>query len=78
MLYGTSLKSLIFSNSLVIRAKTNDGRSFVLPVDYIGIGKIMPGLDEIIVRLTPDLAGAGELTLTIDGSTDNLVSLSVQ
>jgi uncharacterized protein (TIGR03437 family) len=77
-LYGTSLKSLIFSNSLVIRAKTNDGRSFVLPVDYIGIGKIMPGLDEIIVRLTPDLAGAGELTLTIDGSTDNLVSLSVQ
>ena len=78
MLYATSLKSLLFSNSLVIRAKTNDGHSFILPVDYAGAGKIMPGLDQVIVRLTPDLAGAGQVILMIDGATDNLVSLPVQ
>jgi uncharacterized repeat protein (TIGR01451 family) len=78
VLYATGLRPLIISNSLVIRAKTSDGRSFVLPVDYAGAGKILPGLDQIIVRITPELAGAGQVMLTIDGSTESQIALPVQ
>jgi uncharacterized protein (TIGR03437 family) len=50
VLYATSLRSLVITNSLVVRARTGDGRVFILPLDYAGAGKIMPGLDQIIVR----------------------------
>jgi uncharacterized repeat protein (TIGR01451 family) len=78
VLYATGLRALVVSNSLVIRARLSDGRTFVLPVDYVGIGKILPGLDQLIVRLTPELAGAGQVTLSIDGFMDSQVSLLVQ
>jgi uncharacterized repeat protein (TIGR01451 family) len=78
VLYATGLRSLVISNSLVVRARLSDGRTFVLPVDYVGVGKILPGLDQIIVRLTPELAGAGQVTLSIDGFADSQVSLPVQ
>jgi uncharacterized repeat protein (TIGR01451 family) len=78
VLYGASLRTLLFTNNLVIRARLSDGRSFVLPIDYAGVGKIMPGLDQIIIRLTPELAGAGQVTLSIDGETGSQVSLPVQ
>jgi uncharacterized repeat protein (TIGR01451 family) len=78
VLYATGLRPLIISNNLVIRAKTSDGRAFVLPVDYAGAGKILPGLDQFIIRLTPDLAGAGQVILTIDGFPESQVSLPVQ
>jgi uncharacterized protein (TIGR03437 family) len=78
MIYATGLRALIISNSLVVRAKTVDGRIFVLPVDYAGAGKILPGLDQIIVRLMPELAGAGQVSLTIDGTTDSSAILFVR
>jgi uncharacterized repeat protein (TIGR01451 family) len=78
VLYGASLRTLLFTNNLVIRARLGDGRSFVLPIDYAAVGKILPGLDQIIVRLTPELAGAGQVTLSIDGETGSQVSLPVQ
>ena len=67
MLYATGLRTPSFSNSLVVRARTGDGRMIILPLDYAGAGKIMPGLDQIIVRLTPELAEAGEVMLSING-----------
>jgi hypothetical protein len=78
MLYATGLRSLVISNSLVVRAGTTDGRAFVLPVEYAGVGKILPGLDQIIIRLLPDLTGAGQVTLTIDGTTNSQITLPVQ
>lgn len=78
MLYATGLRTLLISNSLVVRARTGDGRSFVLPVDYAGAGKILPGLDQVIIKLIPDLAGAGQVILTIDGFPESQVSLPVQ
>jgi hypothetical protein len=78
VLYATGLRSLIISNSLVIRARVSDGRTFVLPIDYAGAGKIFPGLDQIIVRLTPELAGAGPVILMIDGTTDSQISVPIQ
>jgi uncharacterized repeat protein (TIGR01451 family) len=78
VLYATGLRSLVISNTLIIRARLSDGRTFILPVDYVGVGKILPGLDQIIVRLIPELAGAGQVTLSIDGFADCQVSLPVQ
>ena len=80
MLFATGLRPLIISNSLVVRARTADGRVFVLPVDYAGAGKILPGLDQILVRLTPELSGTGQVTLSIDGAAavDSQITLSVQ
>jgi uncharacterized repeat protein (TIGR01451 family) len=78
VLYGASLRTLLFTNSLVIRARLSDGRSFVLPVDYATVGKILPGLDQIVVRLPPELAGAEQVTLSIDGETGSQVTLPVQ
>jgi Domain of unknown function DUF11/Putative metal-binding motif len=77
-LYATGLRSLIISNSLVVRARSSDGRVFVLPIDYAGAGKILPGMDQIIVRLTPELVGAGQVILTIDAAADSQISLPVQ
>jgi Domain of unknown function DUF11/Putative metal-binding motif len=78
VLYATGLRSLVISNSLIIRARLSDGRTFVLPVDYAEIGKILHGLDQLIVRLTPELAGGGLVVLSIDGFADSQVSLPVQ
>jgi uncharacterized repeat protein (TIGR01451 family) len=78
MLYATGLKSLIISNSLVIRARTGDGHMFVLPVDYAGAGKVIPGLDQVIIRLVSELAGASQITLSIDGAAGSQVILPVQ
>jgi hypothetical protein len=80
VLYATGLKPLIISNNLVIRAKASDGRVFVLPVDYVGAGKILSGLDQIIIRLTPELSSTGQVTLSIDGAAavDSQITLPVQ
>lgn len=78
VLYATGLRPLIISNSLVIRAKTSDGRTFVLPVDYAGAGKIAPGLDQIIIKLIPELEGDGQILLSIDGYSLDQVALPVQ
>lgn len=78
MLFATGLKPLIISNNLIVRAKTNDGHTFLLSVDYVGVGKILPGLDQLIVRLTPHLVGVGQVMLMIDGFPESQVSLSVQ
>lgn len=78
VLYATGLRPLIISNGLIIRARTNDGRTFLLPVDYAGAGKILPGLDQVIIKLIPELAGAGQVTIMIDGFPESQVSLPVQ
>lgn len=78
VLYATGLSPLIISNGLIIRARTNDGRTFLLPIDYAGAGKILPGLDQVIVKLIPELAGAGQVTIMIDGFPESQVSLPVQ
>jgi uncharacterized protein (TIGR03437 family) len=78
VLYATGLRPLIISNSFVIRATSKDGRTFVIPVDYAGAGKIMPGLDQIIIRLSSELVGTGQITLSIDGAADSQGFLFVQ
>jgi uncharacterized repeat protein (TIGR01451 family) len=78
VLYATGLKSLIIFNSLTIRARTSDNHAFILPVDYASEGKIMPGLDQVIVRLTPELAGADQVMVSIDGYPESQVTLPVQ
>jgi uncharacterized protein (TIGR03437 family) len=78
IIYATGLRPLLISNSLVIRARTSYGQMLLLPVDYAGAGKILPGLDQIIIRLTPDLSGVGQVMLTIDGFPESQVSLPVQ
>jgi uncharacterized protein (TIGR03437 family) len=51
-----------------------------LPVEYAGPSGAVPGLDQVNVRLTPDLKGLGvaNLVLTADGIPSNIVSVDIR
>lgn len=54
-----------FAESVAVEAHTRAGRTYVLPVEYAGASGLLPGLEQVNVRLLPELKGAGDVTLTI-------------
>jgi uncharacterized protein (TIGR03437 family) len=48
-----------------VQARTSDGRVFNLPVEYAGAQGTLRGIDQVNVVLVPELAGAGNVQLTI-------------
>jgi hypothetical protein len=46
------------AESVVVEARTSDGRVMQLPVEFAGALGRLPGLDQIDVVLIPDLQGA--------------------
>jgi uncharacterized protein (TIGR03437 family) len=69
------------AESLMVEARTADGRIFQMPVEFAGasVGR-MPGLDQVNVVLNPELRGAGlvDLTIIINGQRSNTASISVR
>jgi uncharacterized protein (TIGR03437 family) len=53
------------AESVAVQARTRDGRTFLLPVEYAGAAGGLPGLEQVNVRLSPELRGAGEIELII-------------
>jgi len=53
------------AEGIFVEARTSDGRTFMLPVEYAGPQGSIVGLDQINVVVVPDLAGAGSVQLTI-------------
>jgi uncharacterized protein (TIGR03437 family) len=69
-----------FAESVSVEARLSDGRVFILPVEFAGEQGTLPGLDQINVRLIPELRGAGsvELTLIIEGVRSNAPRIVIQ
>jgi uncharacterized protein (TIGR03437 family) len=53
------------AESVVLEARTSDGRAFWLPVEFAGSSRALPGLDQLVFRLIPELSGAGAVRLTL-------------
>ena len=68
------------AESVSVEARTQDGRVFQLPVEFAG-STLRPALfDQVIVRLIPELRGAGtvELTLVVAGQRSNGATINVR
>ncbi|HTG86106.1 MAG TPA: hypothetical protein VL907_03695, partial [Pyrinomonadaceae bacterium] len=55
-----------FAESISVEARRlYDGRVFTLPVEFAGEQGVLPGLDQVTVRLITELKGAGSVQLTV-------------
>ncbi len=54
-----------YAESVTVEARTSGGKVVNLPVEFAGSTSTQRGLDQVTVRLTPELAGAGNVQITI-------------
>jgi uncharacterized protein (TIGR03437 family) len=54
-----------FAESVIVKARLSSGVEISLPVEFAGRQTAMIGIDQVIVRLTPELKGAGVVTLKL-------------
>jgi uncharacterized protein (TIGR03437 family) len=54
-----------YAESVSVEARTSDGKVFSLPVEFAGSTSMQRGLDQVTIRLTPELAGAGNVQITV-------------
>jgi len=69
-----------FAESVVVEARTQNGRTVLLPVEFAGAQGIVPGLDGVTVVLTNSLKGGGtvQLTLTLNGQRSNASTIVIR
>jgi uncharacterized protein (TIGR03437 family) len=70
-----------FAESIMVEARVlGDGRVYALPVEFAGPQGLLPGLDQINVRLIPELRAAGlvQLTLVVGGRRSNAPTVVIQ
>ena len=67
------------SEVVSVAARTTDGMVFNLPVEYAGAQGQLRGIDQVNVVLVPELAGAGNVQVTIiaGGVRSNTTTISV-
>lgn len=77
---GAGLVRPNFAESVLVEARTSDGQIYSLPVEFAGAQGVLPGLDQINVRLIPELRGAGvvQLTLVIGGRRSNTPTVFIK
>lgn len=68
------------AESVVVEARTPAGATVRLPVEYAGMQGVLSGLDQVNVILSPELAGAGtlQLTVVVGSVRSNTVTIVVQ
>ena len=54
-----------YADAVQVEARTTDGRVFMLPVEFAGPNGTLRGLDQVTVRLSSELAGAGNVEITV-------------
>jgi uncharacterized protein (TIGR03437 family) len=54
-----------YAESVTVEARTTGGKVISLPVEFAGSTSMQRGLDQVTVRLTSELAGAGNVQITI-------------
>lgn len=69
-----------FAESVAVEARTSNGQVVSLPVEFAGAQMGMIGLDQVNVRLTPELKASGvvQLTLIIAGQRSNSATVLVR
>lgn len=69
-----------FAEAVTVEARLQDGRVFLLPVEFAGRQSVWGGLDQINAVLLPGLKNAGtvELTLIVGGQRSNSTTISVR
>ncbi len=69
-----------FAESVSVEARLSDGRVYTLPVEFAGEQGLLPGLDQVTVRLVSELRGAGnvQLTLIINGQRTNAPTVFIK
>jgi len=69
-----------YAESVVVEARKSNGQVVILPVEFAGARMGMIGLDQVNLRLTPELNGAGvvELTLIVAGQRSNSATIVVR
>jgi uncharacterized protein (TIGR03437 family) len=74
---GQLLENL--AESVAVEARTADGRVFNLPVEYAGIQGELRGIDQVNIVLIPELAGVGNVQLTViaGGRRSNTMAVSI-
>jgi hypothetical protein len=67
------------AESIAVEAHTQDGRTYLLPVEFAGGESLVAGLDNINVVLIQELQGAGlvDLTLIVNGQRSNSPTIVV-
>jgi uncharacterized protein (TIGR03437 family) len=75
---GASLPN--FAESVAVEAHLSNGQVVSLPVEFAGAQPGMIGLDQVNLRLTPELRASGlvELTLIIGGQRSNSATIFIQ
>ena len=69
-----------YAESVLVEARKNNGQVVSLPVEFAGAKTGMIGLDQVNLRLTPELRGAGvvELTLIVAGQRSNSATILIR
>jgi uncharacterized protein (TIGR03437 family) len=69
-----------FAEAVKVEARLADGRVYLLPVEFAGAQGLLPGLDQVNIRLIPELQGAGtvQLTLILGGRRSNAPTVVIQ
>jgi uncharacterized protein (TIGR03437 family) len=69
-----------FAESVAVEARLSNGQVVSLPVEFAGAQPRMIGLDQVNLRLTPELSAAGlvELTLIIGGQRSNSATIFIR
>ncbi|HYG80682.1 MAG TPA: hypothetical protein VD861_09860, partial [Pyrinomonadaceae bacterium] len=79
-LLGVAGAILNLAESVKVEARTAGGLTLALTVEYAGRQNTMPGLDQVVFILAPELKGAGEveLTLVAGGQRSNTATVFVK
>lgn len=77
---GPGLVRPNYAEAVTVEALASNGRVYTLPVEFAGAQGLLPGLDQVNVRLIPELKNAGlvQLTLIIGGRRSNTPTIVVK
>ena len=69
-----------FAESVAVEARKSNGQVLMLPVEFAGAADRLIGHDQVNVRLTPELGGAGvvQLTLIVAGQRSNSATILIR
>ena len=70
LIFASGAKSLLTQNTLTIRVTCQSGQQARLLQDFATTLPSLPILQQITIRIPPELAGCGQARLQIDGSED--------
>ena len=77
VLYGSGLRAAAARGELNIVGRNGYGQEYILPIEFAGPQTRLPGLDQVILRITPFMAGGNAITIWIIGREEGEVTLPV-